>query len=146
MLGVLALAGCGSEKLVPYLGKWTGSFEPDSPKSPYRMGCNLQLYATGEKFRMRVEGPQQAIEVNGTWTIKRQTILLAPREVKIDDFGGVDLRNPNLPYLPAEAIQKAFGTALACRLSRDNKTATSISLNLGPVEGTLQLRKGNLGR
>ena len=119
----LALAiGCGDRKIQPFLGKWTGGLEVlrvkggGNPKD-YELRGDLQLYV--RKFELRLTGPQQALVAKGTWTYEGRRVRLKTTEVRFDDQGGEDQRDPNRPYLDPKDLQAFLGREQGLNLSKD---------------------------
>ncbi len=144
VLVAVALAGCNMHKdLMPFLGKWKGSFEVSSlvsggsDKDVQRETLHgyVQVYATGRKYKMELEGEQETIKVDGTWTFKDKRITLKPLSLVIDDRGGSDKRDPNLKYIPAEDVRASYGQPMVLIESADNKSLTGLDTTVGNLRG-----------
>lgn len=147
------LAGCGSRASMPYLGKWSGAFHVEkvapgaAVKDPERNTLRgfLQLYATGEKFELHLDGEQFALIAKGTWKQKDGRFTLSPTEVKIDDGGGEDARNPNRAWITPADLRAAYSRPLALRLSKDGQTLTGLLVDVGPLTGTHSFKREGFG-
>ncbi len=136
--------GCGGDRTrTPYLGKWHGGVEAvrlrgsDGDARPYSVRGDLQLYV--RKFEMNLAGPQQGVVVKGAWAVTKNArgearVSLKANDVKIDDRGGEEKRDPNKPYLRAEDLNAYFGRDLVLRPSPDGSPTklTGIDDELGP--------------
>ena len=137
--------GCGGGKAqTPYLGKWSGAFEGVRMKAgggdAQRLSLrgDLQIYV--RRFEMNLTGPQQGVVVKGSWTLKPNArgeprLALRADDVKIDDGGGEDRRDPNKPYLKAEAVKDYFSRELVLKPSSPRVPDALIGPDddLGPV-------------
>lgn len=150
LLTVTYRARSANQDLRPFLGKWSGQFTPDSFRSGpdteedrrrSRLEGYIQVYATGRKFKMHLEGEQQAIDVTGTWTSKEKRLNLTPLDVQIDDQGGEEKRDPNKKYIPAEAVRAAYSKPLTFQLAEDGKSLKGLPISLGEMIGSHQLVK-----
>lgn len=145
-LGIMILAsgalvgGCSNSPRTYFMGQWVGGFEANSTKSPFSLAQHrlkgfLQLYGTKESFLLHLEGPQQTLDLTGTWEHKPkpERVILSVADIKIDDFGGEDKRDPNRPYLSEDKLRDTFRTPVSLRLSTDRLTLESLEL---PIEVT----------
>ena len=140
--------GCGG-KPSPLLGKWHGSYEvlrldsvpKGTPKDvkAWSPAADLQIYV--RRFELRLDGPQQGIVVKGTWKAERRGLTLQPKEVKIDDQGGEDRRDPNRPYLDNTGVREAFSRDLPLNLGSDGRRLTGVDDRLANVVGRLVVEK-----
>jgi hypothetical protein len=158
LLFVVACAvGCRSRDDVPYLGRWEGEFKakrvlgktqiPD----PARNGWKgfIILYRTedgglGSRCTSHLENEQEAVDLKGHWIIHRNQIQATFDNIKVDDAGGLDGRDPNKAYLDPEEINKAFGVPLILTADRRAHILTSPLREFGPLEGTFSFQKSAL--
>lgn len=133
-----------NRELIRYTGKWSGGFTvdsvvsgPDSVTVRKRNGLigYLQIYLTGRKYKLHLEGEQQGIDVDGTWTAKGEKITLTPKEVKIDDRGGPEQRDPNRPYLPNDDVNTAYRKPIVLSQSADKNTFAGLAMSVGRFIG-----------
>lgn len=145
ILCLVLVAGCNFNKaLMPFLGKWSGSFEvtdiagggSESDKRRETLKGYIQVYATDRIYRMEMEGEQESVVVTGAWTIKGNRITLKPDHVLIDDQGGADKRDPNKKFIPAADVQAAYGRPLVLTESSDKKSLTGLTMTIGKLTGT----------
>jgi hypothetical protein len=139
-----------NQDLRPFLGKWSGEFKPESFRTGQgseedlrrsRLEGYIQVYATNRKFKMHLEGEQQAIDVTGTWTFEEKKLNLTPLDVQIDDQGGEEMRDPNKKYIPADAVRATYSKPLSFRLGGDGKTLQGLPISLGEMIGSHRLEK-----
>jgi len=129
---------------MPFLGKWSGEFQVSeiqgggTAKDMKRESIRgyIQVYATSRSYKMEMEGEQETIDISGAWTIKGHRITLLPETIKIDDQGGVDARDPNKKFIPAEEVQKAYGRPILLSESEDKKSLTGLKTTIGKLTGT----------
>jgi hypothetical protein len=125
---VLVSSGCVNKERWPFLGKWNGGFEAESVNSKvpsdlkrWNMPGYIMLYATRWAFKMHIEAETSTIEAKGIWELRDKTLTLRINDLKIDDRGGEEKRDPNKKYISADAIQKTIGRQIVFRLSDDLK-------------------------
>ncbi|MFZ4506256.1 MAG: hypothetical protein ACOYON_00995 [Fimbriimonas sp.] len=143
LVALLAGASCGGKERLPFLGKWalrfevTGAGEGAKPADLTRneLVGYLQIYATKNGFILFLEGEQQSIEVRGDWKIERKRLVLAPKDVLIDDRGGVDVRDPNKKYLEPDGIREAYSRGLVLVPSQDGTKLEGLTMAIGPLRG-----------
>lgn len=147
---VVLSAGCVNKDRWPYLGKWNGGFKADTyaGKVPddikrWDMPGYVMLYATKWSFKLHLEAEQAIIDGKGTWAQRGKTISLTFTELKIDDKGGEEKRNPNRKFISAESIRKAFGREIVFRLSDDGKKIETGLQSYDDLLGTLGFNKAN---
>ncbi len=147
---VLFGSGCVNKEKWPYLGKWNGGFRADtlagaapSDLKRWDMPGYLMIYATKWTFKLHLEAEQAIIDVKGTWKVRNNAMTLNIVEVKIDDKGGEERRNPNLKYLSAETIRKTLGRELSFKISRDGKEIDTALLSYGDLLGIHHFKKAN---
>ncbi len=150
-LGLVVLgAGCVNKDRWPFLGKWNGGFKADSyagatPTDLKRwdMPGYVMLYATRWAFKLHLEAEQAIVDGKGSWAQRGNTIALTFTELKIDDKGGEEKRNPNRKFISAEAIRKAFGREIVFRLSADGKQIDTGLQSLEALLGSLAFTKAH---
>jgi hypothetical protein len=126
----------GSNKdLVPFAGRWIGGFEPEENRQNGLDG-HLQVYLSGKKFKLHLSGPQQSVELDGTWTKEGdRRIVLRPASIQIDDGGGAEMRDPNKPFIPSDDIRSALTREIPLDLSSDGKALTGLTTSMGELAG-----------
>jgi len=148
------LAGCGTRTAMPYLGKWSGGFDVEKVgpgaaiKDPERNRLKgfLQLYATNEKFELHLDGEQFGLIAKGTWKQKDGRFTFSPNDVKIDDGGGEEARNPNRAWINPADLRAAYSRPLALRVSKDGQKLTGLLVDVGPLTGTHSFVREGFGR
>jgi hypothetical protein len=146
-------ASCAGKADLPFLGKWKGGFVADRfVGRPNAFGlrrsgfdATLQLYRTEDKFILHLEAEQETVDVLGTWTHKDREIRLKVGSVDVDDMGGSDARDPNRPFVDAEAIRQTYSGILILRMTKDKKQLIGLPLTLGEVVGTHRFKKDSPG-
>jgi len=144
-LPILAiLLGCNRNKdLMPFLGKWSGEFDvteiqgggtPADMKREKLKGF-VQVYATNRLYKMQMEGEQETIDIDGTWTIKANRITLTPKDIVIDDQGGADKRDPNKKFIPSDAARAAYERPLVLAETPDKKALNGLKITVGNLVG-----------
>jgi hypothetical protein len=152
------LTGCRSKAELPYLGRWEGRFSVESvdPKLSIRSTARntlrgfLQLYRTDNRCTLHLEGEQEAVDAKGHWEVKRREIVATftgrlGDEIKIDDAGGFDLRDPNKVFIPATDLKAAFGAPIALHTASEDQALWSPLVKLGPLSGHFEFKKETLG-
>jgi hypothetical protein len=156
----ITLSGCQQHReMMPYFGKWDGGFYVDEAESTragfaaprlgkssialkrYTMEGYLMLYATRDSFKLHLEGEQVVIDVDGTWSVTKNSrgedrISLRPKGFKIDDFGGADMRDPNKAYIPSLDIRDTYGKEILLKPSKDRQKLDGLPMSLGKLVGT----------
>jgi hypothetical protein len=129
---------------MPFLGKWSGTFTvseiqgggADKDMKRESLRGFVQVYATNRKYKMEMNGEQETIDVNGTWTIHGNRITLTPIEVIIDDQGGIDQRDPNKKFIPSDEVRAAYGRPLILEQTPDKKALNGLKMVIGKLIGT----------
>ena len=150
----IALMGCANSAQRPYIGRWTGEFDvkqvtgklPISEPRRNKMKGFVQLYLTDSRIAFHMEGEQEAVDAKGHWEIRRHQIRLTFSDVKVDDAGGLDGRDPNKAYIPPTAIARALTSPLALNISPDNKGLSSGFVLIGPLLGSYSFTKDAFGK
>ncbi len=133
-----------NQHLMPYFGRWKGGFEPESVLSGeteagdlrrFRLEGYIQLYGTRMKCLVHLAGEQQEIDLTGTWKLENSSAVLTFSDIKINDFGGEQQRDPNRKYIPNEAVQAAYRKPMILKLSADKKTLEGLTISLGELVG-----------
>ncbi len=140
---LLFAAGCGDKTILPFLGKWQGQFEvqrmqvpgTESDRKRESLKGYVQVYADKHKFKMRMEGEQEAVDLTGTWSIKRQQITLQFSDVVVDDMGGEQFRDPNRKFIAPIDLRAAYSKPLVLNLSTDKKHLDGLTMTMGGLTG-----------
>ena len=146
LLFVMTLRATESNKdQIRYTGRWKGGFTvdavqkgPDTPEARHgqRLEGYLQVYLSGHRYKLHLEGQQQGIDIDGTWTAQGNRLTLTPKAVAIDDQGGEDKRDPNKPYIPNEAVLDAYNRPLVLAQSPDKKSFQGLKVTIGNLLGS----------
>lgn len=149
-LGFTARSSCSNRDLIPFLGKWTGAFVvdvvregPDTARDRTRSSLRgfIQVYATNRTFKMYLDGEQESLELDGTWTEKGRRLTLHVKEPKVDDLGGADNRDPNRKFVDAEDIRVAYAHPIVLDLTTDRHRLVGLPVTLGPLLGHHEFTK-----
>ncbi|MGV3614895.1 MAG: hypothetical protein ACO1SV_06130 [Fimbriimonas sp.] len=151
LLITLTLRATGSNRdLLRYTGKWEGGFtiesiqkgkDTEEERHRNRIVGFVQIYLTNRKYTLHLEGAQQAIDVDGIWVAKDDRVTLTPKNVKIDDKGGPEQRDPNKPYIPNEAVQAAYNRPMTLVQSPDKQRYEGLAVTVGDFLGKHQFAK-----
>lgn len=152
LIPVLTL-GCGDRSTLPYLGKWSGGFTVERlgkgvVGDARRNGLKgfLQLYRTGARYELHLEGEQFGLDSGGSWSQKDGQVILTPKSVKPDDRGGKESSDPNKAWIEPTDLSDAYSKPLAFRLSKDGKRLTGLLVDVGPLTGTHAFVREGSGR
>ena len=138
------LVGCNMHTdLMPFLGKWIGKFQvstvngagSEKDRAREELKGFVQIYATNRSYKMELEGEQETIKIDGTWTISGKRITLTPKKLVIDDKGGADQRDPNKKYIAAEDVRAAYGQPLVLTESANKKALHGMEITVGSLVG-----------
>jgi hypothetical protein len=144
----LIASACNDPHVVGLAGMWDAEFKILEPKTGVRPEWNyrgfLQLYATGNKFKMRLESNAQIVEMDGVWTITEddKNLTLEFKEIKFDDRGGELRRPPNVQPLDPTAVRQAYSGKMPLKLDRQTNTLTGLEMDLGPLVVQHIFKKG----
>jgi hypothetical protein len=150
MIGLTLRATNSNRDLLSYTGKWKGGFTVDAiepgpntetDRRRSRLEGYLQVYLTRRSYKLHLEGEQQGIDVDGTWTVKEGRVTLTPKEVKIDDQGGESKRDPNKKYIPNEAVTAAYNRPLVLVLAPDKRSYQGLPTTVGTLLGKHHFEK-----
>ncbi len=131
---MIALVGCAHRELMPVLGRWNGQLEVVLGEKDSGMKGYLMLYATHKKFLLHFEGPQEAMDLSGNWTLKGKQVLMDVVDQKFDDQGGEEKRDPNKPFIPVADLRQAFGKSMVLNRGKDDQTLTGPPVSLGKLQ------------
>ena len=154
-IGVLAfafivLAGCGDQKVVPFLGQWPGQFTvdkvnkgPDGPedRKHHTLHGYLSVRLNKKSYMLHLEGEQQQIDVKGTWTYSGNQLTLTPVDPKINTEGGKEGLNPNFKFVPVDELYLAYEKKMTLNLSKDRATLLGLRTSVAFLEGTHSFKK-----
>jgi len=141
---IIAEASCSNKDIMPFLGKWSGGFNvqrvtvgADTPKDRERSSLHgfVQIYATNRKFKLHLEGEQEALDLTGTWTFKKNRMTLTTTDFAVDDQGGADMRNPNMKFIPADELRVGYTRPMVLDLSPDKKHLSGLPITIGGLVG-----------
>ncbi len=149
----LLLLGCGDRSKMPYLGKWSGGFDVETVgkgavggRERNRLKGFLQLYRTDARYELHLDGEQFGLVAGGSWSEKAGRVTLSPKEVKIDDGGGEEVRNPNRAWIEPTVLREAYSRPMALRVSKDGKSLTGLLMDVGPLTGAHSFVRDGFGR
>jgi len=139
---------------MPYLGKWSGGFQVEKVRpgtaiaDPKRNNLKgfLQLYATDHRYELHLDGEQFGLIARGTWSEENGRLSLTSNDVKIDDGGGEEARNPNRAWIDPKDLREAYSRPMGLRLSKDGQRLTGLIIDVGPLTGTHSFVREGFGR
>lgn len=146
VIAVLALGvvGCGNPRSA-LLGNWEARLVTDAGE-PMPLKGSLHLYATKDRFTLHFDGPQQGMDASGMWSTEKDQIHLEVRDLRFDDRGGSERRDPNRPFVPFDDLRRAFQGKLSVSVSSDRKSFTGPLLQIGSQLGRLQGKKAAIAQ
>ena len=139
----ILLCGCGHRDLMPFLGQWKATFAVDkireggTDRDLRRESLHgfLQMYLTHQSFKLHLEGEQEILDADGTWSHVGDQVILKFTGTKIDDEGGEAKRDPNKKFIPAPDLTEAYSRDMALKLSADKKTMMGLETSIGHLTG-----------
>lgn len=140
--------GCADETRVPFARFWQGEFQGASgdPKTPMRKEWVykgwLQVYITGNKYKMHMESIGQILDISGTWTHKADRMLLTATNIDFDDRGGEMMLKPGVKPIAPDLVRDAYSRPLVLVLQPDKQTLVGLEMSIGPIVGKHLFRKG----
>ncbi|MBI1332446.1 MAG: hypothetical protein JST12_18715 [Armatimonadetes bacterium] len=141
---LLAAAGCGDKKMMPFLGQWNGDFvvskvnrgpDADIDRKHHSLHGYVSLRLDKKSYLLHLEGEQQQVDVKGNWAYHGNQAVLSPSDVKVNNDNGAGQYNPNRKYVPDEDLYSAYNKKLILTLSQDGKTLQSPSMSIAFLEG-----------
>lgn len=144
LIAFTMLATNSNKDLVRYTGRWKGEFAVESitkgedteeARTRNRLGGYLQVYLTGHKYKIHLEGLQQGIDIEGTWKAQGDRLTLTPKAITIDDQGGAEKRDPNKPYIANESVMEAYNRPMTLSQSSDKKKFQGLKMTIGDLLG-----------
>lgn len=141
ILLVLILAGCADKERTPVMGHWTGGFYTDEAEA---MRGYLQLYRTGDKFKMRLASKIQELNFEGTWTIAKGRIELRTGDIEFDNPTEATQKAMGLRVLDSEKVRNAYSKPVILDISGDQKTLKGLTMSLDNLQGSHKFVKGGV--
>ena len=149
LLALLNVA-CSDTSIAPLAGFWEGQFNgsPSNPtvkmRSEWTYKGYLQLYATGMKFKMHLESNVQIVDIDGTWSHKKNKIFLSTNKVAFDDSktGGQLLQKPGLTPVDPTKVREALQEPLVFNYSDNPQKLEGLEITFGPMLGRFVFTKG----
>jgi len=138
---VLVLAGCADKERTPVMGHWTGGFYTDEAEA---MRGYLQLYKTGDKFKMRLASKNQELIFDGTWTIAKGRIELRVGNIEFENPSEADQKAMGIKVLDSEKVRNAYAKPLMLDVSADAKTLKGLTMTLDSLQGSHRFSKGGV--
>lgn len=134
-------AGCIDKERAPVMGMWTGGFFDDKGQA---FKGYVQLYKTGDKFKMRLASKEQAMDFEGTWTIAKRRIDLTVIDIKFDNPTEEDQKALGLKIISPDDVRAAYGKPITLDLDEKGSKLTGLSVSLGPLLGRHEFNKGEV--
>jgi hypothetical protein len=138
-LFLIACIGCADKQRTPVLGMWTGGFYTD--KAEVLRGY-LQLYKTGDKFKMRLATREQEMNFAGTWAIAKGRVELHISDVQFENPTDEERKARGIRVFDSEKVREAIAKPIALDLIDDGKTFRGLTMTLDQVQGRLGFTKG----
>lgn len=102
----------------------------------------LQVYVTGERYKMHMESVAQIVDISGNWTYKGNKIYLTAKDIVFDDRGGELQRPEGVLPLPPEEVRETYSHGMVLSLQPGKTKLVSLDMTLGPLVGTHVFTKG----
>ena len=141
LLTVAILVGCADKERTPVMGHWTGGFYTDDAEA---MRGYLQLYKTGDKFKMRLASKTQELVFDGTWTIAKGRIELRVGNVEFDNPSAADQKAMGIKVLDSEKVRNAYAKPLMLDVADDAKSLKGLTMTLDTLQGSHRFVKGDV--
>lgn len=132
------LSGVDKER-VGVMGMWTGGFYVDDAEA---LRGYLQLYRTGDKFKMRLGTKDQEINFAGTWTVKDTRIELKTLDIDFQNPTESDQKSMGLIVLDSEKVRAAYAKPITLDLK--NKELIGLTITLDRFQGRHKFEKGDV--
>jgi hypothetical protein len=133
------LAGCADKERTPVMGHWTGGFYADNAEV---LRGYLQLYRTGDKFKMRLASKDQEFEFDGTWTIAKRRIELRVSDIKFENPPEETARAMKLFVLDADKVRAAYAKPITLDIDATTNTLTGLTMTIDKIQGKHRFSKG----
>jgi hypothetical protein len=134
---LVLIAGCVDKERAPVLGMWTGGFYTDEAEV---LRGYLQLYRTGDKFKMRLTTKQQEMNFEGTWSIAKERITLRVADIKFENPSDETRKALGLKIFDPEQIRSAYSKAITLDVGPNE--LKGLTLTLGQIQGRHKFTKG----
>jgi hypothetical protein len=139
LLLILVVAGCTDKDRAPVMGHWTGGFFSDEAEV---MRGYLQLYKTGDKFKMRLASKDQEINFAGTWTVAKGRVELRVTDTQFDNPPEETIKALGIRIFESEQVRSAYSKPIALDVSDDGKSLKGLTMTLGDLQGRHRFSKG----
>lgn len=138
ILILLAVAGCEQRpEMSKVAGQWPGEFTAEGDAAgTYRLKGYLQLYLTGEKFKMEMSSRDQGFTVTGKWTIKGGSVRIVGDGFTFDNPTEEDQKVFRMKLISPDQIRTTFSHGLVFKASEDRKTLTGLKTSFGSILGS----------
>jgi hypothetical protein len=137
----LLLVGCVDKDRAPVLGTWTGGFYTDQAEV---LRGYLQLYKTGDKFKMHLNNKDQEMNIDGTWTIAKKRIELHVSDIKFENPAEEVQKALKLRIFPSEQVRTAYAKPIILNIKLDENELNGLTMTLGDIQGKHVFKKGQV--
>lgn len=147
---ITARSSCSNKELLPYLGRWTGDFAVESIRTGPNTATDLkrstlhgfmQIYASHKGFKIHLEGEQESFDVSGTWRLQGKRLVIRTQDIKIDDGGGVDARDPNRKFILPDDFRAAYNRPILLDLIPTRHALEGLPMTVGELIGRHRFTK-----
>ena len=132
-------AACADPERTPVMGHWTGGFYTDQAEV---LRGYLQLYRTGDKFKMRLASPNQELNLAGTWTIAKGRVELRVQDIEFHNPTEQQRVARNLVVFDSDRIRENYRKPIALDLRDDGRSLRGLAMTLDTIQGRHQFSKG----
>jgi hypothetical protein len=136
---LLLLLGCVDKDRAPVLGHWTGGFYTDKAEV---MRGYVQLYQTGDKFKMQLANPDQTMNFEGTWSIVKKHIELRVADIKFENPSAEVQKALKLRIFGPEQVRSAYAKPIVLNIKSEGTELNGLTMTLGDIQGKHVFRKG----
>ena len=139
LLFLITLTGCANRDKVIAMGHWTGGFYSD--KAEVLRGY-LQLYGTGDKFKMRLANKDQGMNFDGTWTLTKKRITLKISSIDFENPTQETQKSLGLMLIEPESVRSAYAKSIVLDLAEDGRALKGLTMSIGRLQGSHLFTKG----
>lgn len=135
---LIFLTGVDKER-VAVMGMWTGGFYVDEAEV---LRGYLQLYRTGDKFKMGLGTKDQEINFQGTWKVKGQRVELQALDIDFQNPTEANRKALGLIVLDSEKVRNAYAKPITLDLK--NKELVGLTITIDKFQGRHKFQKGDV--
>lgn len=135
---VIFFSGADKERS-PVLGMWTGGFYTDEAEV---LRGYLQLYRTGDKFKMRLGTKDQEMNFDGKWTVAKKRIELRVTNIDFQNPTNETQKAMGLFIFDPDEVRAAYSKPIT--LDIDDSKLSGLTISIGKLQGRHRFQKGQV--